>query len=104
MSPPLSSPSSFLVDPGLVVKAFHVAEGNQLAEIAVTLSVHRQENQMVVVFLGSLVDAFLLEPAGWRDIDLAADDRLDALFHRLTVKFNGAEHVAMVGHSHGRLL
>src|SRR6266849_3774839 len=59
---------------------------------------------MVVVFLWSLVDAFLLEPTARRDIDFAADDGLDAMAHRLAVKFHGAEHVAVIGHRDRRLL
>src|SRR4029453_7798294 len=87
-----------------VIEPLHIADGNQLAEVPVTFPVHRQENEMVVVFLWPLVDAFLFEPTGGRDIDLAADDRLDALFHRFAIKFNGAEHVAMAGDGPGRCL
>jgi hypothetical protein len=92
-----------LVNARLIVKSFHVAEGDQLAEISIALGVHRQENQMVVVFLWAFIDTLPLEAAGRRDIDLATDDRLNAVAHRLAVKFNGAEHVAMVGHGHRRL-
>ena len=97
-------PEQFLVDARLIVKPFDVAQGHQLAQIAVALIVHRQENQVVVVFLGPLVDAFFLETAGRRDVDLAADDRLDATALGLAVKFDGAEHIAMIGHRHRRLV
>ena len=58
---------------------------------------------MIVVFLGPLIDAFSFEAAGRRDVNLAADDRLDAVALGLAVKFDGAEHVAMIGHRHRRL-
>jgi hypothetical protein len=58
---------------------------------------------VVVIFPGALVDAFSLEAAGGRDVDFAADDRLDAVTDRLAVKFHSAEHVAVVGHGNGRL-
>ena len=59
---------------------------------------------MIVVFLRPLVDALLLEAAGRRHVDLATDDRLDAVAHRFAIKLDGAEHVAVIGHGHGRLL
>ena len=59
---------------------------------------------MVVIFPRALVDAFPFEAAGGRDVDFAADDRLDAVADRLTVKLHGAEHVAVVGHGDRGLL
>ena len=101
--PAVEFPEQLFVDARLIVESFHVTEGNQLAEIAIALVVHCQKNQMIVVFLGSLVDALLFEAAGRRDVDLAADDRFDAVAHRFAIKLDGAEHVAMIGHGNRRL-
>ena len=59
---------------------------------------------MVVIFLRPLVDAFLLEAAGRRHVDLATDNRLNTVAHRFAIKLDGPEHVAVIGHGHGRLL
>ena len=59
---------------------------------------------MVIVLLGSLIDALFLETAGGRDVDFTANDRFDSFVQRLAIKFDGAEHVAVVGHGHRRLL
>jgi hypothetical protein len=53
---------------------------------------------MVIIFLRSFVDALLLESTGGRDVNLATDDRLDAVTHRLPIELDGTEHVAVVGH------
>jgi hypothetical protein len=37
-----------------------------------------------------------------RDVGLAAEDRLDATFHRQIQERDGPEHVAVVGHRHRR--
>src|SRR5688500_4422436 len=58
---------------------------------------------MIVVFFGSFIDTLLFEAARRRDVNLTADDRLDTVAHRLAIKLDSAEHVAVVGHGHGRL-
>jgi hypothetical protein len=54
--------------------------------------------------IGNSVSAtalFLLPPARG-DIKLRADDRLDPGFFTFCVKFDGAEHTAVIGNRHGR--
>src|SRR5215467_314934 len=53
----------FFIDTRLVVEAFHKTERDQLAEISIPLMIHRQKDEVVVVFFRSLVDALLLQAA-----------------------------------------
>ena len=54
---------------------------------------------MVVVFFDPVVNrALFFEPTPRSNIDLAADDGLDPMLHSLLIKFDGAKHVAMIGH------
>ena len=92
-----------LVDPRLVVESLGEAVRDQLAEVAVALVVHGQQDQVVVVFPVAAVDPLALVAAARSHVDLAAEDRLDPGRHRLPVELHRAEHVAVVGHGDGRL-
>ena len=52
--------------------------------------------------VGGAAGVPFLEAGAGGDVDLAADDRLDAGGHRLLVELDGAEHVAVVGDRQGR--
>ena len=85
------------VDPGLVVEALEIAGRDQLDEVAVALLVLAQQDQVVVAVRVGADRVPLL-----RDVDLAADDGMDALVLGGVVELNRAEQVAVVGHGHGR--
>ena len=88
------------VDPRPVVEALEVALGDELAEVAVAGLVLDQEDEVVVVDVARTA-GLLVEPALRRDVDLAAEDGLDALGLGLFEELDGAENVAVVGHGHG---
>ncbi len=65
-------------------------------QVAITLLVFTQQNQVIIpVRFGVHLVALL------RDIDLAADHRMHALFLGPVVELHGAEQVAVIRHGHG---
>ena len=89
-----------LVDPGLVVEALGVARGHQLDQVVPPLARLGEKHQMVVL----AASAALREPAARRDVDLAAENRLDPARTRVIVKDDGREEVAVLGDRHRRHL
>src|SRR4029079_13450509 len=76
--PAVQLAEQLLVDAWLVVEALTEAGRDQLAEMPVSVSIRREEDQVVVAARLVVVDPpRLLVPALWRDVHLAADDRLD---------------------------
>jgi hypothetical protein len=94
-------PQELHVDARLVVEALEVALGDELHQIAVPLLVHREQDEVVdpVEAAGLRVP---VEARALGDVDLAADDRLDARLARRLVELDRAEQVAVVGHGCGR--
>ena len=88
------------IDPGLDVKALGIGLAYHVREVAVTHLVFAQQNQVPGLTV-QLVDT--VKPGPGRHIDLAADDRLDALRLAGAVKINDPIHSAVVGDSHGGL-
>ena len=83
-----------LVDARLVVEAFGVARRDQLDQVVEPLVGLGQEHQVV----GRLARRAALGAAIARgDVDLAAEDRLDALLPRVVVEGDRREHVAVLG-------
>src|SRR2546427_9612120 len=83
------------VDAGLVIHALHLADRAEAHQVHVAIVVGSKQGQMVRV----AVDAALShESRARRDIDLAADDRLDAGVLARLVKVDRAVHDAVVGH------
>ena len=88
------------VDAGLEIKALGEGHADEITEVAVAGLIFAQEDQVGV----GVVDAVLLVMArARRDIDLAADDRLDASGLAGLVKGHRAVHHAVVGHGQRRL-
>ena len=58
---------------------------------------------MIVVVVGEAA-VFGSEATAGRHVGFAADDRFDACFFGFAVELDRPEHVAMVGHRHGRLI
>ncbi len=85
---------NLLVDPGAMVEALQVPDRDQADEVVVALGVGREKRQ-VVVGLGD-PGAGLLEAAADRDVDLAAEDRLQSAVPARVVEGHGPEHVAVV--------
>src|SRR5207245_19819 len=85
-----------LVDAGPVIEALRVADGDELHEVVVAGLVRGQQRHVVV----RLFDARprLVVAAPGRDVDLAPEDRLDALVEAGVVEGDRAEHVAVVCH------
>ena len=84
------------VDARLVVVALEVAEARELDQVRVSGVVGGEEREVRV--------ALLLRLAVVGDVDLAADDRLDAVLLRLAVELDGAGQAAVVGEADGRHL
>ena len=89
-----------LVDPGPVVEALEVALGDEPAEVPVPGLVLDEEDEVVVMDVGGR-PGLLVEAALRGDIDLAAEDGLDAPGLGLLEELDGAEDVAVVGQGHG---
>ena len=90
-----------LVDPRLVVEPLGVAGRDELDQVVIALVGLRQQHQMVRGLAGR---AALRPPVARRDVDLAAEDRVDAALARLIVEDDRREHVAMFGNRHRRHL
>ncbi len=84
----------FLIDARLVVHAFNIGKGYELYEIAVACLIFREQNQMIIAHTVNFA-MFLTRPR--RDIHLAADDGLYALFLCFFIKINDAVHRAVIG-------
>ena len=93
-----------LVDARLVVEAFRVAGRDQLDQVVEAFVGLGQQHQVV----GRLARRPALGAAiARRDVDLAAEDRLDALLPRVVVEGDRREHVAVLGdgeRGHAQLL
>ena len=86
----------FLVDARLVVIALQVRRGGELDQVLVAGFVLGQQHE-VVIHVPPAGAGLLLEPAAGRDIDLAADDRLDAFLARRLVEINRPVKHAVIG-------
>ena len=90
------APEELPVDTRLVVVALEVPERAELDQVAVARVVGCQQREVRV--------ALRLRPSIVDDVDLAAEDRLDALVARRLVELDRARHRAVVGERHGRHL
>ena len=85
------------VDARLVVVALEIAERDELDEVVVPLEVLGQQREVRPVaaprwlFCSTILD----------EVDLAANNRLDARFFGRPIEINGTGHRAVVGHRHG---
>ncbi len=79
-----------LVDPRLVVKSLQVPRGGELGEVLVSLAIPHQQDQVVVRSLPVRRPGAVL-PGSVRDVDLAAQDRLDPGSEGLVIELHGAE-------------
>ena len=76
-------PQQSKVYAGFAVKALQEPHGDQIAQIAVARFVFAQQHKMPVF----VIDAVnFIEPAALCNVDLAADDRLDAALFRCFIK------------------
>ena len=84
----------FLVHPWLVVEALQLSRRRDLKQVAIAALVLSQKNEV-----GGSGIAFhiLLSHAPRRDIDLAADDRLDPHLLGCLIKLQDAKHDAVIG-------
>ena len=85
-----------LVHPRVVVETFRVCLADQEDQVAVTLRVPGQQDQVVVLSDGPIAAALAT-----RHVDLAAQDRLDAGPLGPLVEVDRAERVAVIGDGHG---
>ena len=88
------------VDPRLVVEALGVGRRSELDQIAVAALVLAEHDQ--VVWTVGVLRAVKAVRAG--DVDLAADDRLQAALQRFAVKLDRPEEVAVVRDRHRSML
>ncbi|MBA7690661.1 hypothetical protein ES703_99192 [subsurface metagenome] len=83
----------FLIYSRLIVETFQVGFGGKLNQVLVSGLVFGEEDEVVVVFISSAAAGEAVRG----DIDLAADNRLDADFPGCLVELNHAVHHAVVG-------
>ena len=91
------------VDSRLVIETLEVRRGDEADEVVVAHVVLREQHQMVVD-VAHAGARLLFQPAAGGDVDLAADDGLDARLLSRVVELDGAEHVPVVGHRERREL
>ena len=89
-----------LVDARPVVEPLGVAGRHQLDQVLVALVGLGEQHE--VIRLG--LRPGLVEPAARRDVDLAAEDRLQPALARVVVEHHRREHVAVLGHGERRHL
>ncbi len=87
------------VDARLVVVAFRVRGRAELEEVPVPIRVLREEDEVII--LVAVLRPRALEARAARDVELLADDGLDALLPAGVVELDGAEHIAVVGQGQG---
>src|SRR5262245_33727625 len=85
-----------LVDARLVVEALEVRLGDELDEVLVAGEIADEDRQVVGALVPAVSGAALLAPAR-RDVELAAQDRLDPGLLSGEIEVDRAEQVAMVG-------
>ena len=100
--PPGVLPQELHVNAGPDVEALHVAHAHQVAQVPVALLVPAEEDQVAALGV-ELVDLLKAGAALGCDVDLAADNGLDALLFAGPVEVDGPVHDAVVGDSHRRL-
>ena len=84
------SPEGLLINTGLVVKALHLTNTHQLHQIMVARNIFRQQNQVehaAIIFL---------KMRALGQIDLTAQNRLDALLLAFLIKLHRAIHGAVI--------
>ena len=90
----------FMVHARFHIKPLDKPQADHMDEIAVAGHVFAQQNQVAVPF-AARIGAVM--PGARRDIDLAADDRMDAALFGGAVKVDCTVHHAMVGDGNGGL-
>ena len=93
-------PQQLQIDTRTVIKALHIRLRDHVAEVMIARLVFAQEHQMIALAV-ECVD--LVKARARRDIDLAADDGLDARRLCRLVKVDHAVHIAVVGDGDRRL-
>ena len=88
----------FLINSWFVIETFEVPFRDKLDEVLVPFLVFTENNQMMRAAAGGIA----IEPAGFRDVHLAANDRLDTVLGRGFVESDCAKKIPMIGHSHRR--
>ena len=91
-----------LVHPWLIIESFKVCFTDEFDQVLIAGQISGEQDEVVVIVVREPA-VFLGMAAAERHVGFAADDGLDAVFFRFPVKLDGAEHVAMIGHGHGRL-
>src|SRR5262249_7145696 len=94
---PVGMPGQELaIDPRLVIEPLEERPRDQLDEVLVARAIADQHGEMVGALVAPVLRAPLLAAAR-RDVELAADDRLDAGLHRRVVEIDRAEEIAVIG-------
>src|ERR1700674_506592 len=91
----------FLVDARFVVEAVLVRGGEQLAEVAVSGTILREQDQMKISAAVEVVAARNLRAIGAlarRQVSLASDDRFYPRSGGLLKELDRSKHVAVIGH------
>ena len=90
----------FFVDSGLVIVTFEMRRRGEAYEVLVAGFILGQQHE-VMVRVAAARAALFLQAAARRHVNLAADDRRDALLPRGLIKINGAVEHAVVGDGDG---
>ena len=97
-------PQYFLINSRLIIKAFGIAHGNKLYKVFIAFHVFRKKHQMIIAYGFPSV---FIKAAFRRNINLTADNRLNALLLAGLVKLHNSEHCSVVGYGkavHAQLL
>ncbi len=93
---------NLLIHPRFIIKSFKVGFTDEFDQILIAGEIRGQQNQMVIIVMRQAA-VFFGMAASQRHVGFAADDRLDAGVVGFSIELDGPEHVAVIGHGHGRL-
>ena len=86
------------VDTRLIVEAIDEARRHDLHKVRVALVILREQHEVVVAILA--LSDLPIEAGAAREVDLTAENRLDALLQRLLIEVDDTVHHAVVGDRH----
>ncbi len=89
-----------VVHPGLVVEALEIGLGDQLDQVAIAGLVSDQNGRVARALVAPVLSR-ALEAAARGDIELGADDGLDAGLPARRVEIDGPEEIAVIGEGQG---
>ena len=87
-------PQHLHIHAGLIIVALRKAAAHDLCQVLISLIIFRKEHQMIIAVVPAR--QLPVEAGIWRNVYLAAQNRVDALLPRRPVKIDHAVHCAVI--------